>query len=496
MMNDETREKMEAALANNTEMLRWCPDDELVWMQKGMIHMEAKQFDEAVAAFSRAIIRWPYSAEPFNLRGHCMINMGNYAFAAADYQEAYRLNPDKWEIMYHYALALFLTGEYERAEMISRRTVAAAEGAGNLAAASAWLWHILMHVQKEEEAQAAIDAVLDDMEMEEEDLGYYQTIFVIKGKLDPEPVRKGLRADDLQSITAAYGISGYYRFVKKDTAKADEICRALMEAAKEEWSACFAYQAASVDLGFYALPYATPEWDEKLKKDPENELYWHLKNHVYADKQEKPTAVQATSLAILHVKDPARFYQRRGHWSINLGYHERAAADLTLACLMRPEDKNVLYHTALTSYLIGEYKRAERIYKRALELSNSATEDISTTNWLWATLMHEGKEAEAAALLETVPEEVTVGSEAFTGGYYRMLMLYKGKLDPDTFLPEGELTSEGVTTAYGLANYYYYVAKDVKKADEILDRILKGTKGTNRYPFGYQAASTERKRRG
>ena len=39
MMNDETREKMEAALANNTEMLRWCPDDELVWMQKGMIHM-------------------------------------------------------------------------------------------------------------------------------------------------------------------------------------------------------------------------------------------------------------------------------------------------------------------------------------------------------------------------------------------------------------------------------------------------------------------------
>ncbi len=495
MNSEQTTQKMEEALANNTEMLRWCPDDELVWMQKGKIYMEARQFDEAVAAFSQAIIRCPHYGEPFQLRGHCMINMGNHVFAAADYQEAYRLNPEKWEILYHYALALFLIGEYQRAETVSRKAVECAEGAGNLTAASVWLWNILMHARRETEAQEVLDTVPDDIKVGDGDMGYYRILSVLKKRLDPDRALEGLEENELQKITALYGISNYYRFVVKDAGKADELCRSVMEMAEENWSSCFAYRAAEVELGLYSLPYATPEWDEKLKADPGNELYWHLKNHVYADRQEKPTAVQATSLAILQVKEPARFYQRRGHWSINLGYHERAAADLTLASLMRPEDKNVLYHTALTYYLIGEYRRAERIYRKALDLAGSATETISTTNWLWATLMHEGKEAEAEALLRTVPEDFAIGSEAFTGGYYKMLLLYKGKLDPETFLPEGELTSEGVTIAYGLSNYYYYIAKDAEKADATLDRILADTRGTNQYAFGYQAANTERKRR-
>lgn len=343
-------EEVEAALEANEGLRYWCPDDELVCMNRGQILMDAGRYEEATAAFSQAIIRCPEMAALYDLRGTCMLRQGDPFFAAADYKEAHRLNPEKYP---------------------------------------------------------------------------------------------------------AY--------------------------------------TSRIDLSQYPAPYPT-QWDEKLKADPDNELWWHLKIHEYANKQEKELGVQAASLALLHVNDPARFYQRRAHWSMNLGILERAAADFTKAALLRPNDKNVLYHTGIAYFLIGEYRRAEEMFARSLELADSNTEAISSKNWLWATLVHEGKEEEAKALLDTVQEGLAT-TDSSTDGYYKMLLLYKGCIDPETFLPEGEISADVVTIAYGLVNYYNYVAKDEAKANAVIDKMLDGTKGFNKYAFGFRAAENERERR-
>jgi len=234
----------------------------------------------------------------------------------------------------------------------------------------------------------------------------------------------------------------------------------------------------------------------QLEKDPQNEYLWQSRALCHVALGDFPQAVRMLSLGISHTPYPARLLQERGHRYINLGRHEKAAADLCLAAKLCPEDQSLRYHQALSLYLIGEYAKAERVYRRCLALCDSPSSVISTVNWLWAALQHQGKEQEAAEVLSLVREGMISPDNESDKGYYDLLMLYKGICSPQQVLGDLEaLTPSKVTACYGAANYYRFVEKDSQKADQLLCWLLENADQSWHGAFAWQAASAEMSRK-
>lgn len=235
---------------------------------------------------------------------------------------------------------------------------------------------------------------------------------------------------------------------------------------------------------------------EQLEQDSTNEYLWYQLGREHLELKEYDQAIRLFSKGIARAPRCARLLHERAHRYINVGEHEKAAADFAKAAQMRPRDENVFYHYGLSHYLLGEYHKAERIYRHCLTLCDSDSDITSTSNWLWATLVHRGKMEEAQAVLDSIQEDMDTSNDSSTG-YYRLLLLYKQILKPEDVIPDPEkpIGLLEVTGAYGVSNYYYYVEGDVEKADAMLDNIIATVPQEWRSAFGYQAALTERNRR-
>ncbi|MDR3051874.1 MAG: tetratricopeptide repeat protein [Oscillospiraceae bacterium] len=489
--------KFDEDIKANDWQLIWCPDDELVWLWRGKIFWGVQRYDEAARAFSQGITRCPHYGPLYRDRGHVLINGGRFAEAAADYAQAHRLMGAEWDTLYHYALSCFLIGDYARAAALFREASGHARNAGDTLAAANWAWASLLHAGETDEAAAVLRTIPDEMPMPEDAEGYYRVVFTAKGKLTPEQgMGQGGIVSAIQSMSSAYGVSNYCRYVLGDARKADALCEEMLRVGAAEMYHTFGYRAAQAEMGKTDRPAPQPEWDEKIAQERWNEYNWFRKAHTHADHKELGSAIYVASQALVYVRDPARFLQHRGHWFTNVGEYEKSASDFTRAALLRPDDKNILYHYGIAHYLLAEYKMAEKIFRRTVDTAATYTESISALNWVWACLVHQGKKADAEALLAGVPNSLT-GLNDSTAGYYNLLMLYKGLRDPQSLLPPpGEAYAvEHVTCAYGVANYYYYVAGDIPKADATLDRILAGVKPPFTSAFGYRAALNERERR-
>ena len=113
------------------------------------------------------------------------------------------------------------------------------------------------------------------------------------------------------------------------------------------------------------------------------------------------------------------------------------------------------------------------------------------------TLKRLGKEAEAAKLLECIPDTISKDDEKGGGKeYHKRLMMYKGKISPEeAWADAGTEDIQIITTGYGIANYYYVNGQE-EKGNEIVLKVLQ--EGKDRYwsAFGYQASLAEAQRRG
>lgn len=230
------------------ESLRWNPDDELLWLDKGRIYAEAKQYDMAIRTFSRGLARDPDCPLLYVERGHCAINIGKHDEAAADLGRANTLNPNHWNTLYHLGLAHYLLGEYRDALLIYQHATDLAPNDSKLIPAVNWLWATLLHLGQEEEAMRALGCVTEQMDPGGN--GHYYTILLVaKGLRSPEEaLTDGVKAD-VDSMTLAYGLSNYFYFVKKDAARSENILRAIIEAGSNEGLTYpFAYRAAEAEF--------------------------------------------------------------------------------------------------------------------------------------------------------------------------------------------------------------------------------------------------------
>ena len=205
-----------------------------------------------------------------------------------------------------------------------------------------------------------------------------------------------------------------------------------------------------------------------------------------------------------HPRD-ARMYRHRGHRWISVRELDRAIADLERAASLtrgkadevEPDglpnarntpigslQSNICYHLGLAYYLKGDFERAERVYTPCNSTSTNADRLVSLTHWRYMTYRRLGRNDEAEKILEPVSSSLDVIENA---AYHKLVLMYLGEIAPEELLNADPATTDGVTTLYGIANWYLYNGQP-EKAKPLFEKIV----ATDQWAaFAYIAAEAE-----
>ncbi len=170
----------------------------------------------------------------------------------------------------------------------------------------------------------------------------------------------------------------------------------------------------------------------------------------------------------------SRLFRHRGHRFISVRLFDRAIEDLERAAALEEgrEDRvepdglpnaagiptsttqtNIWYHLGLAYYLKGDLEQTVRCYREYLERSENDDSVVAGTHWLHIALRRLGRDAEAAQLLDRIPDEMTIIEN---DSYHDLVMLYAGRLNAQELqdrLDRGDGPSQAAL-AYGLARWY------------------------------------------
>jgi tetratricopeptide (TPR) repeat protein len=207
----------------------------------------------------------------------------------------------------------------------------------------------------------------------------------------------------------------------------------------------------------------------------------------------------------------ARFYRHRGHRYITLRKFDLAIDDFEKAAKLikgkpdevepdgQPNERNIptstlqfniWYHLGLSYYLTGQNERALNSYRECLEVSKNPDAVVATSHWLYMTLRRMNRAREAAKVLEPIREGMEIIEN---DGYYRLLLMYKGTVSPETLLAETSKQAESPgsnSILYGIGNWHLYNGR----RDEAL-RIFRHMVAADQWTsFGHIAAEADLKR--
>jgi tetratricopeptide (TPR) repeat protein len=85
------------------------------WFSQGMQYFQKKEYDKALAAYSRAIELQPDLVQAYANRGAVYNRLGKYDRAIADFDKAVALDKDNSSVYENRGLAYFNAGQYEKA---------------------------------------------------------------------------------------------------------------------------------------------------------------------------------------------------------------------------------------------------------------------------------------------------------------------------------------------------------------------------------------------
>lgn len=132
----------------------------------------------------------------------------------------------------------------------------------------------------------------------------------------------------------------------------------------------------------------------------------------------------------------------------------------------------VWYHIGIYHYLNGDYRDAAAAYEKCVATATKNDHLIGSTDWLYNSRVKNGEPDKAAAAIAAIAPDIEANTER---SYYKRVMLYKGLLAPEDIIdiskPGSDWTGGGITTGYGVANWYKEQGES-EIAQEIYDKIL------------------------
>lgn len=196
-------------------------------------------------------------------------------------------------------------------------------------------------------------------------------------------------------------------------------------------------------------------------------------------------AINEFSRGLSHNPFHAMLYRWRGHKYINVRQFEQARADLELSSRIDPSNWDTWYHLGLASYLLHDFARAELAYRECLRITKADDSRVAITDWMWMTLMRQGKADQTSGLLDFVTPQTAYGDNL---AYFRRLLMYKGLIRPEELMKLDKMTDvDFVTMSYGLGNYYFMH----EQKDKAVETWKKALNGKYWSAFGYIASDVD-----
>ena len=242
----------------------------------------------------------------------------------------------------------------------------------------------------------------------------------------------------------------------------------------------------------------------------EQALIWYGRRTAYLGRYRDAVAIYSGGLK-LHPGSP-ELYRHRGHRYITLRKFDEAVWDLEQAARLiegkadvveqdglpnarnQPTStlhSNIWYHLGLAYFVQADYESAKRCYLECRKVSRNPDMLCATTHWLYMTLRRLGEDDEARATLEPIRAEMDVIENT---AYHRLLLMYKGEIDPDRLLAEvrgDNGTIETASTGFGVANWLL-VEGDRDSANALMEDLASGAQWA---AFGSIAAEADVARR-
>jgi tetratricopeptide (TPR) repeat protein len=263
-INLPDQQKLEAnlALAEKDLAARPSDPDAIIWAGRRLGYLW--RYQDAIAMFSKGIAQHPNDPRMYRHRGHRYITVRQFDRAIADFDKAVSLikgtsdqiEPDgqpnaagkprstlHFNIWYHFALAHYLKGEYERALSAYNECMKVSTNDDLLTATSDWMWMTLMRLNRKAEAAKVLERISPKMDILE-NTSYHRRLLMYKGLGQPEELLDPTNADGLTIATQGYGVGNWYA-VTGNQARARQIFEKVVTG--PNWSA-FGYIAAEADL--------------------------------------------------------------------------------------------------------------------------------------------------------------------------------------------------------------------------------------------------------
>lgn len=215
----------------------------------------------------------------------------------------------------------------------------------------------------------------------------------------------------------------------------------------------------------------------------------------------------------LHPTD-ARFLRFRGHRYLTVRQFEDGMRDLDRAAVMDSTNFDVVYHQGLAHYLLGHYGRAadaygkclafatndalrareargefRRDYRSCMRIATDPDARVSMTDWAWRANARAGRTAEAARLLATVNEGMTVNTNR---SYFENLLMYQGRRSADQVLRAARSDSVRFSTSGYAVAAWLLMSGDSVRGWALMDSVARGPHWNG---FGVVAAEVDLVRR-
>lgn len=257
--------KLEANLLEAKTNLDAYPDslELIIWHGRRLAYLG--KYLDAINVYSAGIEKYPTSYKLRRHRGHRYISTRQLDKAIEDYEMAAyysvgtenaiepdgipnKLNKplgnDQFNIWYHFGLAHYLSGRYDKAISAYKKCMEYSNNDDLIAATSYWLYMTYKKIGNSELAEDMIASINSKMTMVEND-AYLDLLLLFKGEKKVEDLlSRAFPEEGTIDPTLGYGIGNWYQ-QQGNIEKANEVFLKILES--PSWDA-FGYIAAEAEL--------------------------------------------------------------------------------------------------------------------------------------------------------------------------------------------------------------------------------------------------------
>ena len=265
VLTEKQKALYESNLATAKEVFEAKTDSltSIIWYGRRLAYLG--RFLEAIQVYSDGLRLFPDSYHLYRHRGHRYISTRQLAKAIKDYELAayYSLHAenqiepdglpnklnqplgnDKFNVWYHFGLAYYLSGRYDKALSAYNKCQEFSDNNDLMVATTYWQYLTYMKLGNRELAMQLTEPISASLKIIEND-PYKDLLLLFKGAVSADALlKKATNADGSLNPTIAYGIASHYQHTG-NLNKANELFLRIVDS--PQWDA-FGYIAAEAEL--------------------------------------------------------------------------------------------------------------------------------------------------------------------------------------------------------------------------------------------------------